>query len=76
MQRADPMLTHGAQTALLEVSDVGLRGCSTGTDVPRSIEHVVALRGVEEIETPWCIAFLNICCRHSYAQSRAGRQPL
>jgi hypothetical protein len=25
VQRADPMLTHGAQTALLEVNDVGLR---------------------------------------------------
>jgi hypothetical protein len=70
------MLTHGAQTALLEVSDVVLRGCSTGADAPRSIEHVVELRHVEESETPWYIASLNICQHHQQAQSRAGRQPL
>jgi hypothetical protein len=76
VQRADPMLTHGARTALLGERLVVLRGCSTGADAPRSIEHVVELHHVEESETSWCIAFLNMFCCHREAQSRAGRQPL
>jgi hypothetical protein len=55
---------------------VGLRGRSTGADAPRGIEHVVELRGVVQGETPWYIAFLNICWCHREAQSCAGRQPL